>query len=343
MQNRSRYLILALLACLSCLSIQSGHARSAAVTRLVSLISVPTFPQTPRSKTIIAQGPSGIDRSKAVRPSDPVVAQRQPDRTIKLSTQPASPQVDQDVWFRVEFPPDYAACRSVFTLSFGDGKTSAIGAELIPHQYSEAKTYFASVEINSLSLSRNAGAGDIKMLKTCSALLPPKPRPVKVQPVPPTPTPTPSITPPASPSPSPSPTPIASPSPSPTPIASPSPGATIASNSTPTPISSPSSTPFVPAPGPTWDFSWPSIRDHWWYLLPALLVPFVGYRALRSGFTPRPTVSFSPDAGHADVNDGMQPLSIDAEVILRPDIAEATYQITTDEPNLIRTVRRSNV
>jgi hypothetical protein len=84
--------------------------------------------------------------------------------------------------------------------------------------------------------------------------------------------------------------------------------------------------------------------ENWWkYLIVALLfISFVGYRTLRKIFAPRATFRSIPDVGGADVNDGMQALAITSQVLLRPNLATAEYEVHTDEAEFVRSVRREN-
>ena len=125
------------------------------------------------------------------------------------------------------------------------------------------------------------------------------------------------------------------------PPATPSPSPTI------TPTTSPTITPSVP-PGvsvtPTpGEGGLLTFFGNWWkYLIVALLISFVGYRTLRKIFAPRAIIRSCPDAGAAEVNDGMQPLAINSQVLLRPNIGAAEYEVHTDEANFVRSVRREH-
>lgn len=125
------------------------------------------------------------------------------------------------------------------------------------------------------------------------------------------------------------------------PPATPSPSGTI------TPTVSPTITPAVPpgvsvTPTPGKGGLLTFLENWWKYLVVALLISFVGYRTLRKIFAPRAIIRSCPDAGAADVNDGMQPLAINSQVLLRPNIAAAQYEVHTDEANFVRSVRREH-
>lgn len=125
------------------------------------------------------------------------------------------------------------------------------------------------------------------------------------------------------------------------PPATPSPSPTF------TPTVSPTITPSVPpavsvTPTPGKGGLQTFLENWWKYLIVALLVSFVGYRTLRKLFAPRAIIRSCPDAGAADVNDGMQPLAINSQVLLRPNIAAAQYEVHTDEANFVRSVRREH-
>jgi len=275
-----------------------------------------------------------------------------PDRAIRINVDNSTPQVGQNVAITVTFPKGFERCGSQYQLSFGDNESTAIGAGLLYHQYRKEGRYFLTIEQITLTLGRNSGVFDIRLAKLCSGLQPPKRRTINVQPPLPTPTPV------NVPSPKPSPTPFApSPSPSPAVTSSLSPSPTPTSSSTPSPTPNTFRSPggisgnshgtdgsfSSPTPTSGSGISWRDIQENWWYLLLVVpIVPFVGYRAFKRGFAPRPRASFHPDTGQPTVNEGNQPLSIDACVVLRPDIAAGRYEIFS-EGKLVKNIRRHHV
>jgi hypothetical protein len=86
-----------------------------------------------------------------------------------------------------------------------------------------------------------------------------------------------------------------------------------------------------------------TIERNWWkYLLVALLISFVGYRTYGLLFAPRPTFRPVPDAGGSGVDEVTNPLAINSQILLKPDIADGLYRVSTAEPNLVRSIRREN-
>ncbi|MEK6283266.1 MAG: PKD domain-containing protein [Acidobacteriota bacterium] len=130
------------------------------------------------------------------------------------------------------------------------------------------------------------------------------------------------------------------------PVATASPGPTQTGG--PSPSSSPTSVvPFGPisSPGST---STPTplggLPTNWWiYLAIALLLTFVAYQIYRALFVPRATFHANRDTGNSEVDAGAKGLSINSQVLLRPNVSEGHYLVHSDEPNIVRSVRRENV
>ena len=76
--------------------------------------------------------------------------------------------------------------------------------------------------------------------------------------------------------------------------------------------------------------------------LALVLIAFGGYRGLKAAFFRRPSFKPRVDAGSAEVDEGKQPLAIDSQVILRPNIADVEYDVSTDDASLIVSIRRRN-
>jgi PKD repeat protein len=125
---------------------------------------------------------------------------------------------------------------------------------------------------------------------------------------------------------------------------------------TPTPRRSPSSpstsvaAPVLlttPSPGQgngTWGLSglhFPP-NDWWKYVLIALLIAGAAYWGRLLLIRPTPSFRARPDSGASDINGGAQSLGIESQVILNPDVSEGQYLVYTDEPSIVRSVRRDN-
>ena len=204
---------------------------------------------------------------------------------------------------------------------YGDGSSS--GWQVGPrssHRYRVADTYSAYVEAGLFNNGRSIQLGAAS-----------KPIQIAVTPIaPPAPTPSPTPTPASSPTPSPGSSPSSSPSGSP----SSSPGGS--SSSSPVPPRS------VTEPSPPPGFLDNFERNWWKYLSVALLISFVGYQTFKTIFAPRPTFRSVPDAGGAGVDEETNPLAINAQILLHPDIADGLFRVSATEPNLVRSIRREN-
>ena len=255
--------------------------------------------------------------------SQPPIA---PSVAVDLIANPTTVKAQRLVTFnaRVDYPRQgaRAGIAAVFLypnlqyrFAFGDGSPSN-GWQNSPqttHRYAVAGNYEAYVELGRLNNQRvnTVAASNPRQVNVISSTSTP------------TPTPTPSQTGVSSPSPK---IPVGGISPSPLNVISP-----------------------TPAAGPqdqTRDRSteWPRLPDNLWkYLLLAMLIVVVNYQTFKLLFVPRPTFSARPDAGGSDVDEGMKPLAINAQLLLRPDIADAQYYVSTDEVSFVRSMRRGNV
>jgi hypothetical protein len=84
------------------------------------------------------------------------------------------------------------------------------------------------------------------------------------------------------------------------------------------------------------------LGDNWWkYLLIALLLAFLVYRILKWWIGGRPTFSTFPDIGTATVSDAAG-LSIDSNVVLRPNVLQGEHLISSDA-GMVKNVRREDV
>ena len=107
-----------------------------------------------------------------------------------------------------------------------------------------------------------------------------------------------------------------------------------------------SSSPTTNWPAINWPtINWPAgLRNNWWvYLLIALLLLFVAFQFYKALFVPRTTFHANRDMGSSELDPESRGLSINSEVLLRRNVAEGQYMVHTDEPNIVRSVRRENV
>jgi hypothetical protein len=123
---------------------------------------------------------------------------------------------------------------------------------------------------------------------------------------------------------------------------------------TPTPFASPSSS--LPPGGSIaigntsspQPFSMPSLftgrlADDWWkYALLTLLLGFVGYTVFRSLLVSRPTFRAFKDAGGSHIGGGLRDLTINSQVILRPNLSEGEYLVYTEEVDVVKSLRRED-
>jgi hypothetical protein len=261
-----------------------------------------------------------IGRSRNVQ----IQVRQQALRTVDLIANPNPAEAGKSVDFTAVVVPQVS--NIVYRFSFGDGSATT-GWQASAHTtytYPTARSYPASVDIGT------ATGGIVKLMGSAREAVR-----VTLQIPPPTPTPTP--TPPATPSPSPTSSPTPSPSPSVSPSATPS---ASASPSTVPPFLSTTPSPSDRGNGP-WDL--PFQREDWWkYLLIALALAGGVYWGWKVLFPPRTSFAARPDPGGADVYTGSQPLAIESQVILNPDVSEGQYLVYTEEPSIVRSVRRDN-
>jgi PKD repeat protein len=100
----------------------------------------------------------------------------------------------------------------------------------------------------------------------------------------------------------------------------------------------------TPSPGQgngKWDLQFPP-SDWWKYVLIALLIIGAAYWAWPLLMPPTPSFRARPDRGASDINGGAQSLGIESQVILNSDVSEGQYLVYTDEPSIVRSVRRNN-
>lgn len=206
---------------------------------------------------------------------------------------------------------------------FGDGSPSS-GWQNSPqttHTYPVAGIYPAYVQIGLYDNGR------ISMRAASS------PRPISVTPLlqPGGPSPAPSV---AAPSPAPR-----TPSPTPSrPASSPSPGDT----TSPTPGNTTSSTSGTTDSNRNFPFG-PVDKDNWWkWLLIALIVLVVGYQAAKLILAPRVTVRSYMDSGVSALEQDKEPLELNFQLLLSPNVSEGSYFIESPETDFIRSERRSN-
>jgi PKD repeat protein len=100
----------------------------------------------------------------------------------------------------------------------------------------------------------------------------------------------------------------------------------------------------TPSPGQgngPWGLQFPS-TDWWKYVLVALLIAGAAYWGWPLLIPPTPSFRSRPDQGESDVNGGARSLGIESQVILNPGVSEGQYLVYTDEPSIVRSVRRNN-
>lgn len=259
--------------------------------------------------------------------------------SVELTVEPTS--VNTETWVRFTAGVNPRVSNVRYRFYYGDGASSAWQVSARSrHQYSVANVYYAYVEARRAN-NQGVDIGDTSKKSSITVSASPTPTP--------TPAPSPTSTP------TPAPSPVYSPASSPggSPTLSPASSPTLSPGSSPTispigsPTSSPSGSPSVspdvtpppvlPPDGPTDPWTLP-----WWYLLIVLLVAGGGYWAFKALFVPRPTFRPLRDAGSSAVDEETNPLAINSQVLLKPDIADGLYRVSTDEPDLVRSIRREN-
>ena len=261
---------------------------------------------------------------------------------VSLLAKPLSARTGDTIRFNAQTNSRDPKIRYRFT--FGDGAlTSWQDSSETNHQYAAASDYFASVEVGLPSGQGIKTVGASKPAKIGVAAGPgprpsPSPRPSPKPTVSPSPRPLPS------PSPSPSPTnstsPESSPNPSPsaTATSSPTPDGNGGQTNSPTPGATPSSS-VSPTPTVSGPFRF---SDDWWkYLLIALLLIFLAYKAATFFLLPRPKLVPHLDPGVARVG-AEKPLSIDLQLALDPNVTGGQYGLDTGGGSLIKSERGSN-
>ncbi len=119
------------------------------------------------------------------------------------------------------------------------------------------------------------------------------------------------------------------------------------SRSSPSPASSPltggaSSTPSRAEDGSlVLDDRQRNARSNWWWLVLALLLLPIGYWLWKWVVGPSAIVAVHPDLGKAEVGAGATGFSIDSEILLRPDVSNAKYDVAMTEP-VVKNLRREN-
>ena len=223
--------------------------------------------------------------------------------SVSLNANPTSVQPGALVTFDARVTGNTSNLKYRFVYGEGSSSSGWQDSRQVTHKYSGTGNYSAFVEVGRTS------GGRLAVIATSG------PRQINV-----------STTGVVSPSPSPSPTATVS--------ASPSPGSSIAIGD-----ASPAASPGLSL--------WPLEEDfkrNWWvYLLIALLLLFAAYKLWQWIAGPRPSVRAFADTGEGEVIAGAKGLAIDSEVILRPNISEGEYLIHTDDPNLVKKLRRENV
>jgi hypothetical protein len=254
---------------------------------------------------------------------------------VSLLAKPISVKAGDTVRFNAQTNSRDPKIKYRFT--FGDGAlTSWQDGSETNHQYAVASDYFASVEVGLPSGQGIKTVGTSKPAKIGVAAGPtPRPSPY--------PRPSPTFS--ASQAPSASPSPSASASPNPSPSATATSSVTPDGNTSPggqTNSTSPEATP-SPSVSPTPTVSGPfGFPDDWWkYLLIALLLIYLGYKAATFFLLPRPKLVPHLDPGVARV-DAEKSLSIDLQLALDPNVTGGQYGLDTEGGSLIKSERGSD-
>jgi PKD domain-containing protein len=96
---------------------------------------------------------------------------------------------------------------------------------------------------------------------------------------------------------------------------------------------SPSASEVIPPGGETEPGDW-----WWWYLIVAAIVSFAGYQAYSYLIVPRPTFVPHSDVGDSNVS-ADNPLSIDLQMDVDPNVTGGEFEIDTEGNNLIKSQR----
>lgn len=245
--------------------------------------------------------------------------------TVDLTVDPNPAEVGKTVTLTALVVPQIS--NLLYRFAFGDGSatTSWQAGPQTTHVYANARTHPASVEIGLTG--RGGIVRPMGSAREAIRVTPPAPRP--------------------SPTPTPTPTPASTPSPSPSPSATASPSAT-ESQPSPSPSSSNTLAPPILFNSPSSDdndsgpWGLPFQFWNWWYILLALLIAGAAYWGWKALVPPRATFTARPDRGAAEVGTGTQSLSIDSQVILNSNVSGGEYLVYSEEPNIVRSVRRDN-
>ena len=239
---------------------------------------------------------------------------------VRLSATPASVGENVPVFFRATLNSRDQDIRYRFDFGDGSGPTGWTAKAFETHAYARAGKYSPYVEIGRDTIGTISAIASSGKQVTVTAFLPPGGV---------TPTPTPTATPTATTTPN-----LSSPSTvMPTPVfgrSSPSSGTTNSNAGGPATLRA--------DPTPDQKTEPPTIP--WWLLLilPAL---YAGYRGWKWLAPPRPTFHPRLDKGVSAVGVD-NPLSIDFQIQLNPDISAGEYGIKSDEASFIRSERKSN-
>jgi PKD repeat protein len=197
-----------------------------------------------------------------------------------------------------------------FRFFFGDGSPPSLwqANRQTTHKYLLAGRYPAYVEVGRNGKGPSLANSVVRQVSVTSNVVTPTPTPQRV-------TPSPVVTPTRSPGPS-----------SPSPGGTSSPGAGGITNS--------------PDGGPIGPLG--STNNWWWWLLLLALALIAAYQAVKmylaSQLTFRPVV----DTGVTHFEHGAEPLGINFEMVLSPNVSEGQYGLETDETRFIRSERSSN-
>jgi PKD repeat protein len=260
---------------------------------------------------------SGRVEQKGGSTRQPIQVTQPPVGAVDLIADPTPVEAGRSVNFTARIASRDPNIRYQFF--FGDGSPSS-GWQNSPqttHTYPVAGIYPAYVQIGLYDngrISMRAASG---------------PRSINVTPLrqPGGPSPAPSVAAPSPASGKPTPTPGVTPSPSPGGTSSPGGGGTTTSPD---------------AGSPSSNAPLGSTNNWWWWLLLLALALIATYQAVKmylaSQLTFRPVV----DTGVTHLEHGAEPLGINFEMVLSPNVSEGQYELETDETRFIRSERSSN-
>ena len=207
-----------------------------------------------------------------------------------------------------------------YRFNFGDGSLGSWQDDArAQHSYKSSGRYPVSVQVsqpgNSRTFTATSDPTFVTVEKNSTVLTKPTPD--------------------SRPTPDTGPTPEASPSDSP--FGSPSPDQTASADGSPSvPAGSVSASSSPDGPISNWtNWRWNLPSRNWWYLLLAVALLFLIYKATGYLFAAKPTFESFSDPGVAGLADKKGLLPIDFQLVLNPNVYAGDYSVATDAPRLI--------